>query len=122
MHILEEELNPLEYRVKFIGKIENFEIIKKLLEDMGIFSSKEGELIFNLFFRRSKNLIDRSIDIVNILKGRYSFLIYSKNLKIKFIDFYGIEIFHEEDRENKGKIIVEYYKKIVKFSKYEKVL
>ncbi|HAS79330.1 MAG TPA: hypothetical protein DCR90_00290, partial [Fusobacteriaceae bacterium] len=79
-------------------------------------------LILNIFFRRSKKLLDRLIDIVDLLKGKFSFEIYSSNYKFKFIDLYGEELFDSKDREKIGKFIIDDGNKTIEISKFEKIL
>ncbi|OQY40678.1 MAG: hypothetical protein B6227_06690 [Fusobacteriia bacterium 4572_74] len=90
MKVLDEcDLKRDDFKIKFIGKIDNFFILKSMLEDLKISSKNEKELILNIFFRKSKKLLNRLVDIIDLLKGNYSFEIYSSNYKFKFIDFYG---------------------------------
>ena len=111
-----------EFKIKFVGKIDNFFILNSMLEDIKISSEDERELILNIFFRRSKKLLDRLIDIVDLLKGKFSFEIYSSNYKFKFIDLYGEELFDSKDREKIGKFIIDDGNKTIEISKFEKIL
>lgn len=123
MKVLDEDyFNRNEFKIKFIGKIENFFILNSMLEDIKISSKDEKELVLNIFFRRPKKLIDRLIDIVDLLKGNFSFEIYSPNYRFKFVDFYGISIFNSQDKKKSGKFIIYNNDKIIEISRFEKVL
>jgi len=123
MKVLEEE-NFIcdDFKIKFIGKIDNFFILKSMLEDLKITSKDEKELILNIFFRRSKNLLERLVDIIGLLKGNYSFEIYSSDYRFKFVDFYGKAVFNSEDKKHTGKFIIDNGYKTIEISKFEKVL
>jgi len=123
MKILDkDDFKQDEFKIKFVGKIDNFFILNSMLEDIKISSEDERELILNIFFRRSKKLLDRLIDIVDLLKGKFSFEIYSSNYKFKFIDLYGEELFDSKDREKIGKFIIDDGNKTIEISKFEKIL
>ncbi len=123
MKILDkDDFKQDEFKIKFVGKIDNFFILNSMLEDIKISSKDERELILNIFFRRSKKLLDRLIDIVDLLKGKFSFEIYSSNYKFKFIDLYGEELFDSKDREKIGKFIIDDGNKTIEISKFEKIL
>lgn len=123
MKILDkDDFKQDEFKIKFVGKIDNFFILNSMLEDIKISSEDERELILNIFFRRSKKLLDRLIDIVDLLKGKFSFEIYSSNYKFKFIDIYGEELFDSKDREKIGKFIIDDGNKTIEISKFEKIL
>ena len=123
MKILDkDDFKQDEFKIKFVGKIDNFFILNSMLEDIKISSKDERELILNIFFRRSKKLLDRLIDIVDLLKGKFSFEIYSSNYKFKFIDIYGEELFDSKDRKKTGKFIIDDGNKTIEISKFEKIL
>lgn len=123
MKVLDEcDLKRDDFKIKFIGKIDNFFILKSMLEDLKISSKNEKELILNIFFRKSKKLLNRLVDIIDLLKGNYSFEIYSSNYKFKFIDFYGKALFDSKDKKNIGKFIIDDGYEIIEISKFEKVL
>jgi len=123
MKILDkDDFKQDEFKIKFVGKIDNFFILNSMLEDIKISSEDERELILNIFFRRSKKLLDRLIDIVDLLKGKFSFEIYSSNYKFKFIDLYGEELFDSKDKKKIGSFIIDDGYKTIEISKFEKVL
>lgn len=123
MKILDEEnFKRDEFKIKFVGKIDNFFILNSMLEDLKISSKDEKELILNVFFRRSKKLVDRLVDIIELLKGNFSFEIYSTDYRFKFVDFYGKAVFDSEDRMKKGKIIIDDGVRTHEISRFEKVL
>lgn len=118
----EDDFKRDEFKIKFIGKIDNFFILNSMLEDLKISSRDEKELILNVFFRKSKKLLDRLVDIIDLLKGNYSFEIYSSDYRFKFIDFYGKAVFESEDRMKKGKFIIDDGVRIHEISRFERVL
>ncbi|MCS5422374.1 MULTISPECIES: hypothetical protein [Psychrilyobacter] len=118
----EDDFKRDEFKIKFVGEIDNFFILNSMLEDLKISSKDEKELILNVFFRRSKKLLDRLVDIIDLLKGNYSFEIYSSDYKFKFVDFYGEAVFDPEDRKYTGKFIIDDGYKIHEISRFEKVL
>ncbi|UUV19715.1 hypothetical protein NRK67_09865 [Fusobacteria bacterium ZRK30] len=118
----EDDFKRDEFKIKFVGKIDNFFILNSMLEDLKISSKDEEELILNVFFRRSKKLLDRLVDIIDLLKGNYSFEIYSSDYRFRFIDFYGKAVFNSEDRKKTGKFIIDDGYRIQEISKFEKVL
>jgi hypothetical protein len=111
-----------EFKIKFVGKIDNFFILNSMLEDIKISSKDEKELILNIFFRKSKKLLNRLLDIVNLLKGKFSFEIYSSIYKFKFIDLFGEALLNSKDKEKTGKFIIDDGYKTIEISKFEKVL
>ena len=66
--------------------------------------------------------MDRLVDIINLLKGSFSFEIYSSNYRFKFIDFCGKALLNSKDREKIGKFIIGDGYKIIEISRFEKVL
>ena len=122
MKILDKDNFKLEdFEIKFIGKIDNFYILSSMLEDLKIISNNEKELILNIFFRSSKKLLNRLIDIIDLLKGNYSFEIYSIDYKFRFVDFYGKALLYSKDKKKLGKFIIENKGKKHEISKFEKV-
>ena len=122
MKVLDEDnFKRDDFEIKFIGKIDNFFILKSMLEDLKISSKDEKELILNVFFRRSKKLLNRLVDIIDLLKGNYSFEIYSSNYRFKFVDFYGKALFDSKDRNKLGKFIIDDGYKTIEISRFEKV-
>jgi hypothetical protein len=123
MKVLDEDnFKRDEFKIKFIGKIDNFFILNSMLEDLKISSKDEKELILNVFFRRSKKLLDRLVDIIDLLKGKFSFEIYSSNYRFKFVDFYGKALLDSEDEGKKGKFIIDDGYRIQEIARFEKVL
>lgn len=118
----EDDFKRDDFKIKFIGKIDNFFILNSMLEDLKITSKDEKELILNVFFRRSKKLLNRLVDIIDLLKGNYSFEIYSSDYRFKFVDFYGKAVFDSEDKKYTGKFIIDNGYKTIEISKFEKVL
>lgn len=118
----EDDFKRDDFKIKFIGKIDNFFILNSMLEDLKITSKDEKELVLNVFFRRSKKLLDRLVDIIDLLKGNYSFEIYSSDYKFKFVDFYGKAVFDSKDRKKVGKFIIDDGYKTREISRFEKVL
>jgi hypothetical protein len=117
----EDDFKRDDFKIKFIGKIDNFFILNSMLEDLKITSKDEKELILNVFFRRSKKLLDRLVDIIDLLKGNYSFEIYSSSYRFKFVDFYGKALFDSKDRKKTGKFIIDDGYKTLEISRFEKV-
>ncbi|MEI6856927.1 hypothetical protein [Psychrilyobacter sp.] len=123
MKVLDEDnFKRDDFKIKFIGKIDNFFILNSMLEDLKISSKDERELILNVFFRRSKKLLDRLVDIIDLLKGNFSFEIYSSNYRFKFVDFYGKALLDSEDWGKKGKFIIDDGYRIQEIARFEKVL
>ena len=118
----EDDFKRDEFKIKFVGKIDNFFILNSMLEDLKISSKDEKELILNVFFRRPKKLLDRLVDIIDLLKGNYSFEIYSPDYRFKFVDFHGKAVFDSEDMMKKGKIIIDNGVRTHEISRFEKVL
>lgn len=118
----EDDFKRDEFKIKFVGKIDNFFILNSMLEDLKISSKDEKELILNVFFRRPKKLLDRLVDIIDLLKGNYSFEIYSPNYRFKFVDFYGKAVFDSGDKKKTGKFIIDDGVRTHEISRFEKVL
>ncbi|MGB6129224.1 MAG: hypothetical protein WBG30_10765 [Psychrilyobacter sp.] len=118
----EDDFKREEFKIKFVGKIDNFFILNSMLEDLNMSSKDEKELILNVFFRRTKNLLDRLVDIIGLLKGNFSFEIYSSDYRFKFIDFYGKALFDSKDEKKVGKIIIDDGYKTQEISMFERVI
>ena len=122
MKVLDENyFKKDDFKIKFIGKIDNFYILNSMLEDLKIISNDEKELILNVFFRSSKKLLNRLIDIIDLLKGYYSFEIYSSSYNFKFVDFYGKALLDSKDKKSLGKFIIYDGYKTIEISKFEQV-
>ncbi len=119
-----------EIEISFVGEIVNITILEKLIIEGVVgeasptsFSKiREEELIYRLFFRREKSLIKRLVDIVNLLKGSYSFIIKINGYKIKFIDFKGKNLFDKKDKKDKGAIIIGCGHRKLKIFVFEKIV
>ncbi len=123
MKILDEDdFKRDEFKIRFVGEIDNFFILNSMLEDLKISSKDEKELILNVFFRKPKKLLDRLVDIVDLLKGNFSYEIYSSNYRFKFVDFYGKAVFESEDRKKTGKFIIDDGVRIHEISRFERVI
>ena len=56
MKVLEKnDFKQDEFKIKFVGKIDNFFILNSMLEDLKINSKDEKELILNIFLGGLKN-------------------------------------------------------------------
>ncbi|WP_028856481.1 hypothetical protein [Psychrilyobacter atlanticus] len=118
----EDDFKRDEFKIKFVGKIDNFFILNSMLEDLNISSKDEKELILNVFFRRPKKLLDRLLDIIDLLKGNYSFEIYSPDYRFKFVDFYGEAVFDSGDKKKKGKFIIDDGVRTHEISRFERIV
>lgn len=118
----EDDFKREEFKIKFVGKIDNFFILNSMLEDLNMGSEDEKELILNVFFRKTKILLDRLVDIIGLLKGNFSFEIYSSDYRFKFIDFYGKALFDSKDEKKVGKIIIDDGYKTQEISMFERVI